>query len=450
MCHKNTLFRVAVARSTCINFPAGSSCMQFEAHDTPDRVGTKKNMHMNPEFHIFIIRGMLSINLDVFFFTPNLRNNGGNLNHNTSWSLNPGLKNCLIMFYWFVNFEWKCKAFFGANGLWNLRSKNRPFNPLARNEPRLNGSTVNEFYAKKKVLDLPISSVGIKWNVSQPCKPTSKIVCCNEILQTGLAQFLCLFPCIYVFQVWRQVMCIVLQTKWSELIEPTTTPSMAHWGKGRTWTLLHGKFAIWKSRSNCICAGPAGKWTDSHRSSLRWWSNWKPYGRHFLQTNYAPVRGEMFERQVGSCTRFETTSPPAIRRSNFDLICPRSGWDLKFTRSTIARFVIARKIPLPNYATDVGFFQVCSRTNGCKMQDICSESLRRNGQFWHFNILVFCRVLAKPRIWHNAQTTTSIMCCSCCHGSVFGKAFGVHVSTNLAPFFATATAEWLLTNCVPG
>lgn len=108
---------------------------------------------------------------------------------------------------------------------------------------------------KKKVLDLPISSVGIKWNVSQPCKPTSKIVCCNEILQTGLAQFLCLFPCIYVFQVWRQVMCIVLQTKWSELIEPTTTPSMAHWGKGRTWTLLHGKFAIWKSRSNCIAQG---------------------------------------------------------------------------------------------------------------------------------------------------------------------------------------------------
>ena len=137
------------------------------------------------------------------------------------------------------------------------------------------------------------------------------------------------------------------------------------------------------------CAGPAGKWTDSHRSSLRWWSNWKPYGRHFLQTNYAPVRGEMFERQVGSCTRFETTSPPAIRRSNFDLVCPRSGWDLKFTRSTIARFVIARKTPLPNYATDVGFFQVCSRTNGCKMQDICSESLRRNGHsdistFWCF------------------------------------------------------------------
>ena len=108
---------------------------------------------------------------------------------------------------------------------------------------------------QKNVLDLPISSVGIKWNVSQPCKPTSKIVCCNEILQTGLAQFLCLFPCIYVFQVWRQVMCIVLQTKWSELIEPTTTPSMAHWGKGRTWTLLHGKFAIWKSRSNCIAQG---------------------------------------------------------------------------------------------------------------------------------------------------------------------------------------------------
>lgn len=53
---------------------------------------------------------------------------------------------------------------------------------------------------------------------------------------------------------------------------------------------------------------------------------------------------------------------------------------------------------------------------------------------WHFNILVFCRVLAKPRIWHNAQTTTSIMCCSCCHGSVFGKAFGVHLAQTRFPF----------------
>lgn len=234
-------------------FSAGSSCMQFEAHDTPDRVGTKK-LCIWTRNSISLSFAHVVYQLRCFFFTPNLRNNGGNPNHNTSWSLNPGLKSCLIMCYCFVNFEWKCKAFFGANGLWNLRSKNRPFNPLARNEPRLNGSTVNEFYAKK-VLDLPISSVGIKWNVSQPCKPTSKIVCCNEILQTGLAQFLCLFPCIYVFQVWRQVMCIVLQTKWSELIEPTTTPSMAHWGKGRTWTLLHGKFAIWKSRSNCIAQG---------------------------------------------------------------------------------------------------------------------------------------------------------------------------------------------------
>jgi len=172
-------------------FSAGSSCMQFEAHDTPDRVGTKK-LCIWTRNSISLSFAHVVYQLRCFFFTPNLRNNGGNPNHNTSWSLNPGLKSCLIMCYCFVNFEWKCKAFFGANGLWNLRSKNRPFNPLARNEPRLNGSTVNEFYAKKSVgfadlvcghqmkrkpaLQTYIKNCLLQWNITNWVGPVSVFV----------------------------------------------------------------------------------------------------------------------------------------------------------------------------------------------------------------------------------------------------------------------------------
>lgn len=321
----------------------------------------------------------------MFFFTPNLRNNGGNPSHNTfmvgeSWTDKLSYYVLLVREFWM-----EVQSVFWNQWIMKPAQQKPAFQSTCTEwtaAKRLNRQWI---LCKKKTVGFADLVCGHQMK-RKPALQTyiKNFVCCNEISQTGLAQFLCFFPCIYVFQVWRKVMCIVLQTKWSELIEPTSTPSMAHWGKGRTWTWtpLHGKFAIWKSRSKCIAQGQqaneririvlhcGGGQTGNHWAAFfanelctsAWGNVWTSGGELHSIWNNESARDTSVQLWFG-LPAFRLRSQ--IHTFNNCTFC-------NCTQNTTT--------------TDVGFFQVCSRTNGCKMQDICSESVRRNG---HSDISTF-------------------------------------------------------------
>ena len=143
-------------------------------------------------------------------------------------------------------------------------------------------------------------------------KPTSKFDCLKDILQIGLAQLLCLFLCIYVFQAWHQVMrtrtdCPNWMTRHRLLPR--------HMGKVR-------KFVIWKSRSNCIAQGQRAN--ERNRIVVQWRGG--PIGNHMVRFLFAnelcTSACGMFWTSFMNCNRFEATNPPAISRSDFRLACP--------------------------------------------------------------------------------------------------------------------------------